>query len=90
MVPIQDTKQYSLSEKKLFANSFCNSFVENITHLFCDCTITHCLWKKLQLKLKDNITILPLTPPPAIFSFLEADSQSYLIQNLILLISKQV
>ena len=68
--------------------SFCNSFGENITHLFCDCTITQCLWKKLQLKLKDDITLLPLTPQAAIFGFLEGNCQSYLIQNHILLISK--
>ena len=68
--------------------SFCNYFGQNITHLFCDCTITQCLWKKLQLKLKDNISPLPLTPQAAIFGFLEADCQSYLIQNHILLISK--
>ena len=68
--------------------SFCNFFVENITHRFCDCTITQCLWKKLHLKLKDNITILQLTSQAAIFSLLEADCQSYLIQNHILLISK--
>ena len=24
---------------------FCNFFGEDITHLFCSCTITHCLWK---------------------------------------------
>ena len=59
--------------------SFCNSFGENITHLFCDCTITQRLWKKLQLKLKDNITLFPLTPHAAIFGFLEADCQCYLI-----------
>ena len=67
---------------------FCNSFGENIAHLFCDCTKSKCVWKKLQLKLKDNITLLPLTPQAAIFGFLEADYQSYLIQNHILLISK--
>ena len=44
--------------------------------------------KKLQLKLKDNLTLLPLTPQAAIFDFLEADCQSYLIQNHILLILK--
>ena len=68
--------------------SLCNCFGENITHLLCDYTITQCLWKKLQLQLKDNITLLPLTPQSAIFGFLEADSQTYLIQNHILLISK--
>ena len=68
--------------------SFCNCFGENITHLFCDCTITQCLWKNLQLQLKDNMTLLPLTPQTAIFCFLEADCQTYLIQNHILLISK--
>ena len=68
--------------------SFCNCFGENVTHLFCDCTITQCLWKKLQLQLKDNITLLPLTPQVAIFGFLEADCQTYLIQNHIILISK--
>ena len=35
--------------------SFCNCFGKNITHLFCDCTITQCLWKKLQLKLRDKL-----------------------------------
>ena len=68
--------------------SFCNSFNENITRLFCDCTITQCLQKKLQLKLKDDITLLPLTPQAVIFGFVEADGQSYLIQNNILLIWK--
>ena len=53
--------------------SFCNSFGENITHLFSDCSITQCLWKKLQLKLKDDITLLPLTPQAAIFVFLETN-----------------
>ena len=70
--------------------SFCNCFNGNITHLFCDCTITPCLWKRLQLKLKDNSTLLPLTPQDAaIFGFFEANCQSYLIQNHILLILKQ-
>ena len=68
--------------------SFCNSFGENITHLFCNCTITEYLWKKLELKLKDNITVLPLTPQATIFGFLEADFQSYIIQNHILLTFK--
>ena len=68
--------------------SFCNSFSENITHLFCDCTISQCLLKKLQLKLKHNITLLPLTPQAAIFGLLEADCQSYLLQSHILLILK--
>ena len=68
--------------------SFCNSFGENIIHLFCDCTIAQCLWKKLQLKLKDDLILLPLTPQTAIFGFLEADCQSYLIQNHIPLILK--
>ena len=66
--------------------SFCNSFSENVTHLFCDCKITQCLWKKLQSKLNDDITLLPLTPKAAIFGFLQVDCQSYLIQNHILLI----
>ena len=65
-----------------------NSFGEDVKHLFCHWTITQCLRKKLQLKLKDNITLLPLTPQVAIFGFLEADCQSYLIQNHILLILK--
>ena len=44
--------------------------------------------EKLQFKLKDDITLLPVTPQATIFDFLEADCQSYLIQNLILLISQ--
>ena len=43
--------------------------------------------EKLQLKLKDDITLL-LTPHAAIFGFFEVDCQSYLIQNHILLILK--
>ena len=62
--------------------------ISNISHLFCDCTITQYLWKKSQLKLKDDSTFLPLTPQAVIFAFLEADCQSYLIQKHILLISK--
>ena len=46
--------------------SFCNCFGENITHLFCDCTITVSL-EKITVQLKDNITFLPLTPQAAIF-----------------------
>ena len=38
--------------------------------------------------LKSFMTLLPLTPQAAIFGFLEADCQSYLIQNHILLILK--
>ena len=38
--------------------------------------------------MKDDSTLLPLTPQAVIFAFLEADSQSYLIQKHILLISK--
>ena len=45
--------------------------------------------EKIQLKLKDNITFLPLTPQTAaILGFLEVSCQSYLIQNHILIISK--
>ena len=66
---------------------FCNSFGGNITHLFCDCIITQYLWKTLQLKLKENIT-LSLTPQAAIFGFLEADCQCHFIQNHIFLNSK--
>ena len=40
------------------------------------------------MKLKDDLTLLPLTPQAAIFGFLEIDCQSYLIQNHILLILK--
>ena len=68
--------------------SFFNSFGGNITDLFCNCAITECLLKKLQLKLKDNITLLPLTPQAAKFGFLEAGCHSYLILNHILPISK--
>ena len=68
--------------------SICNSFLENITHLFCDCAIRQCAWKKWQLKFKDDLTLLPLTSKGAIFGFFAADCQSYLIQNHILLISK--
>ena len=59
-----------------------------ISHLFCDCIITKCLWKNLQLKSKENVTLLPLTRQSAIFCFLEADCQSFLIENHILFISK--
>ena len=68
--------------------SSCNSFGENNTHLFCDCAITQCLWKKLQFKLKDDLTVFPLTQQAAIFDFLEANCQSYLIENHILHIPK--
>ena len=37
--------------------------------------------ENIQLKLKDNITLLPLTPQSAIFGFLKADCHCYLIQN---------
>ena len=39
------------------------------------------------MKLKDDLTLHPLTPQAAIFGFPEIDCQSYLIQNHILLIS---
>ena len=61
--------------------SHCNFFSENITHLFCDCAKTQCFSKKLYLKLKDDLTLPPLTPQVDIFGFLESDCQSYLIQN---------
>ena len=37
------------------------------------------LWKKLELKLKDNITLLPLTPQVTTFGFLETDCQELYI-----------
>ena len=46
------------------------------------------IWFHKILKLKDDITLLPLTPQAAIFGFFEADYQSYLIQNYILLTAK--
>ena len=52
------------------------------------CIIMQCLWKKLQLKLKDDWTLLPLLPQAAIFGVLEFDCQSHLMQNHIFLISK--
>ena len=52
------------------------------------CIITQCLWKKLQLKLKDDWTLLPLLPQATIFGVLEFDCQSHLMQNHIFLISK--
>ena len=52
------------------------------------CIITQCLWKKLQLKLKDDWTLLPLLPQAAIFGVLAFDCQSHLMQNHIFLISK--
>ena len=75
-----------LNEKRLVC-SFYNSFGENIAHLFCVCTITQCLWKNIQFKLKDDITLLPLPSQASIFGFLQANCQSYLIQNSILLSS---
>ena len=38
--------------------------------------------------MKDDLILLPRTPQTAIFGFLEADCQSYLIQNHIPLILK--
>ena len=66
-------KLFVFGLSKTSSCSFCNSFNENITHLFCDFTIAQCIWKKLQLKLKDNTTLLPVTPQAAIFGFLEGD-----------------
>ena len=66
-------------------------FGENITHIFCDCTITQCLWKKTlcyNLKLKDDSALLPLTPQAVIIGFLEANCHPCLFQNHILLILK--
>ena len=81
-------KVFEWGLSKTYFCSFLNSFGENITDLFCNCTITKCLLKKLQLKLKDNIKLLSLIPQAATFGFLEAGCQSYLIRNHILLISK--
>ena len=84
-----------LNEKRFWLWTFYNIilllqqfFCDNITHLACDCIITQCLWKKLQLKLKDDLTLLQLLPHAAIFGVLEVDCQCYLMQNHILLISK--
>ena len=44
--------------------------------------------EKILLKLKDDLTLLPLLPQAAIFGVLEVDCQSYLMQNHILLISE--
>ena len=68
--------------------ALCAILLVKISQLFCDCTITQCLWTKLQLNVKDNITLLSLTPQAAIIGFLEANCQSHLIQSGILLISK--
>ena len=62
---------------------FCNPFSENITYLFCDCTIA-ISWEKLQLKLKDNITLLPLTSWAALPSlvFLKPTANLVLSKNM--------
>ena len=53
---------------------------------YLNCTKIQGLWEKLQLKLMNNITLLPLTSTCfAFFGFLEVDCQSYALQNHILL-----
>ena len=68
--------------------TFCNFFWWKYHTSFLWLYNNTMLWKKLQLKLKDNITLLPLTSQAAIFSFFKGDCRSYLIQNQIFLISK--
>ena len=81
--------QYKVINNILYLNGNRFVFVLPATSsYFCDCAITQCLWEKLQLKLKDNITLLTLTPSAAIFGFFEVNCQSYLVKNYIALISK--
>ena len=57
-------------------------FLVKTSHIFSVIVQKHNVFrKKLYLKLKDDLTLPPLTPQVDIFGFLESDCQSYLIQN---------
>ena len=68
--------------------SFCNLEDETVIHLFVSCSKTKRLWCTVIEYFRINLHIPPLSPPSAIFGFLEADDKVFLILNHLLLLFK--
>ena len=56
--------------------------------LFSECSVTKEIWKKLINYFRTGLQLPEITPQSAIFGFLLADRDTFLIKNLILLLFK--
>ena len=68
--------------------SFCNREDETVIHLFSECSIAKEIWKKLINYFRTGLQLPEITAQSAIFGFLLADRDTFLIKNLILLLFK--
>ena len=68
--------------------SFCNRQDETVIHLFSECAITKEIWKKSINYFRSGLQLPEITPQSAIFGLLLTDKDTFLIQNLILLLFK--
>ena len=68
--------------------SFRNSEEETPFNIFHDCTHTQNLWNQLQTYISENLVIPCLTPPRAMFGFIDTQQENRVIINHSLLIFK--
>ena len=68
--------------------SFCNLEDETVIHLFVHCSKTKRLQCTIIEYFKRNLHIPLLSPPSAIFGFLEADHKVFLILNHLVILFK--
>ena len=79
---------YKIGKSSTDKCTYCLSSVENIQHLFCQCTVTNELWLKIQTFFRSKILIPNLSNQSAFIGFVENDSDNYIFINHFLLIFK--
>ena len=78
----------------LFGNSetklcyFCKKENETIIHLFHNCSCIKSLWNKVKNYFKNDVRLISLTPQIAILGYLNKNDETFLLQNIILLLFK--
>ena len=68
--------------------SYCKSPDETISHLFYDCIYTKNMWIDVQTFFMNQISLPDLTLQSALFGFIEANKEDYVLANVILLTFK--
>ena len=76
----------NLSETRLC--SYCELHDETISHLFYNCIHTKKMWKEVQTYFSNRINLPHLTLQGALFGFLDATKEDYMLTNIILLTFK--
>ena len=77
---------FGKSETKLC--SFCKTENETVIHLFSVCNCIKSLWNEIKDYFRNDFTLTSLTPQIAILGYLDKNDETFLVQNIILLLFK--